>query len=58
MVELNLLFGAICPDCGKLITIVVKGKPNEATAVVRHGMSLCKPAPPRSPQPDSKQRSR
>ncbi len=48
--ELDLLFGAVCPDCGKLITIVVRGKPSEATAQVRHGTSICKPAPLRSPQ--------
>lgn len=47
--ELDLLFGAVCPDCGKLITVLVRGKPDEATAIVRHGTSICKPAPIREP---------
>jgi hypothetical protein len=47
--ELDLLFGAVCPDCGKLITVLVRGKPDEATAIVRYGMSICAPAPIREP---------
>ena len=54
--ELDLLFGAICPDCGKLITVVVRGTPSDATATVRHGMSLCAHAQPkktaREPRPN------
>lgn len=49
--ELDLLFGAICPDCGKLITVVVRGKPSEATAIIRHGGKPCAPAPPREFSP-------
>ena len=47
--ELDLLFGVVCPGCGKLITVLVRGKPSEATAQVRHGGSICKPAPLRTP---------
>ena len=46
--ELDLLFGVICPDCHKLITVYVRGTPRDATAKVIHGGKVCEPAPLRT----------
>ena len=43
--DLDLLFGFICPECFKVITVHVAGKPGEEVAVARHGGVVCAPAP-------------
>ncbi len=43
--QLDLLFGAICPDCHKLITVHVIGTKGNETATIRHNEKVCTPAP-------------
>ena len=43
--QLNLLFGAICPDCHKLITVHVTGTKVNEMAHIRHNEKNCEPAP-------------
>lgn len=43
--QLDLLFGAICPDCHKLITVHVTGTKDNEVAMIRHNEKPCNPAP-------------
>jgi glutamate synthase domain-containing protein 3 len=45
--KVDLLYGAYCADCGKLITVWVHGSTNDPVAKIMHDGKVCPPAQPR-----------